>query len=53
MPCHHFSNLPSTPQAESPRKIGMAKGLRPAAGVSRREDLSEPGWWEARETERT
>src|SRR4029079_10815235 len=34
VPCAHFSLLPSTPQAVSPRKIGIVYGLSPAAGVS-------------------
>ena len=34
MPWDHFSILPSTPQAVSPRKIGRVKGASPAAGVS-------------------
>ena len=43
MPCAHFSILPSTPQAASPRKIGMVKGLSPAAGVIIAEHLAETG----------
>src|SRR4051794_25466052 len=35
VPWDHFSILPSTPQAVRPRKIGRAKPLSPAAGVSR------------------
>src|SRR4051795_8761603 len=34
VPWDHFSILPSTPQAVSPRKMGRAKPLSPAAGVS-------------------
>jgi hypothetical protein len=29
VPCAHFSNLPSTPQADNARKSGMVKPLRP------------------------
>ena len=29
MPCAHFSNLPSAPQADKARNIGMAYPLRP------------------------
>src|SRR5262245_58659545 len=35
VPWDHFSILPSTPQAVSPRKIGRVKGASPAAGVSK------------------
>src|SRR5262245_54818197 len=34
VPCDHFSNLPSAPHAVRARKVGMMKGLTPAAGVS-------------------
>ena len=34
MPCAHFSNLPSAPQADNARKSGMVKPLSPGTELA-------------------